>query len=71
MNGSRRVMTIAILAAMALQACTLPGAATPTPMLGEPPLGPLSLYLSTGGDDANDCLSEATACRTLYNAFRL
>jgi len=59
-----------LLCALLLQACT-PVGGTPTPMLGEPPLAPLTLYVSTSGDDSNDCLSEAAACRTVYNAIRL
>lgn len=54
---------------LVLQACSLPG--TATPMLGEPPLGPLTLYVSTSGNDDNDCLSEASSCLTLYRALTI
>ncbi len=50
-----------------LSACTLPA---PTPVLGDPPRR-LELYVSTSGNYSNDCLSEATACPTLYEALRL
>ena len=42
---------------------------TPTPGLGDPVLAPLDLYVSTTGNDTNDCLSETMACKTLYAAF--
>jgi hypothetical protein len=50
--------------------CNLP---TPTPepepSLGEPPVM-LILFVATDGDDSNDCLSEETACLTVWGAIR-
>ena len=71
MQRLRHHLAILLLVALGLQACTLPGGVTPTPIFGEPPLGPLTLYVSTSGDDSNDCRSEAEACRTVYNAMRV
>lgn len=65
---SKAVFVILCLAII-LSACNLPTTATPTPMLGEPPRI-LDLYVSTSGDDSNDCLSESTACRSVDGALR-
>lgn len=37
-------------------------------MLGDP-VRVIQLYVSTSGNDSNDCLSEATACLTVYRAL--
>jgi hypothetical protein len=68
----RLISAITALALAAL-ACTVPDeiveairrlpTITPTP-------APLTLYVATTGNDSNDCLSEATACLTLYGANR-
>ncbi|HTX89866.1 MAG TPA: right-handed parallel beta-helix repeat-containing protein [Anaerolineales bacterium] len=55
---------LAILVLFA-QACSMPGTGTPTPTAS----GPLTLYVSTTGNDANNCQSLATACQTLYRAI--
>jgi hypothetical protein len=51
---------------MFLSACNLP--VTPTPILDDP-IRVFEYYVSTGGNDTNDCLSEATACRHVYAAL--
>ncbi|MBN2386889.1 MAG: right-handed parallel beta-helix repeat-containing protein [Anaerolineales bacterium] len=64
-------MTAAIwltILAVLIQACG--PTATPTPVLGEPPIAPPDLYVSTTGDDSNDCLSESMACLTIQEAMR-
>jgi hypothetical protein len=50
--------------AIVISACSMP---TPTPMLDEP-VRSTQLYVSTSGNDSNDC-SEANPCLTLYRAL--
>jgi Putative metal-binding motif/Right handed beta helix region len=58
--------SMALCLSILLAACTLP---TPTPT-ATPATAPLTLYVATTGNDSNDCLSEATACLTVYGANR-
>jgi len=60
---------IVLCLAIFLSACNMPATGTPTPMLGEPPRV-FELYVSTGGNDSNDCLSEAMACLSVESALR-
>lgn len=59
---------------MALSACTRTTTPTPTPtgVLGDPvtALPSIDLYVSTSGNDDNDCQSETTACLTIAAAMR-
>jgi hypothetical protein len=70
-NPPRPIIWILVIG-LALSACNLPAIAldpTPTPHVGEPPVM-LTLYVTLSGDDSNDCLSEETACQTLWEAIR-
>ncbi|MBN2118744.1 MAG: right-handed parallel beta-helix repeat-containing protein [Anaerolineales bacterium] len=70
MFSRKKIVSIIVLClTIILSACNLPATGTPTPMLGEPPRI-LDLYVSTSGDDANDCLSEPTACLSVEGALR-
>lgn len=70
-NPPRPIIWILVIG-LALSACNLPAIAldpTPTPHVGEPPVM-LTLFVSLDGVDSNDCLSEETACRSLWEAIR-
>jgi len=65
----RQILLNAVLClALVLSACNLPAPVTATPILGEP-VRIVDYYVSTSGNDANDCLSEATACQYIYTAL--
>jgi hypothetical protein len=59
-------LRVTLCLAMFLSACNLP--ITPTPILDDP-IRVFEYYVSTSGNDTNDCLSEATACRNVYTAL--
>jgi hypothetical protein len=70
-NPPRPIVWVLVIG-LAISACNLPAITlppTPTPHLGAPP-ELLTLYVKLDGDDSNDCLSEETACRTLWEAIR-
>jgi hypothetical protein len=63
----QNLFSMVLCLAIVLSACNLP--VTPTPILDEP-IRVFEYYVSTTGNDANDCLSEATACLSVYAALR-
>lgn len=63
----QNLSSLILCLALVLSACNLP--VTPTPILDDP-IRVFEYYVSTTGNDTNDCLSEATACLSVYAALR-
>ncbi len=60
MKGNLRIVLVALIATGFIMACNL---------LDEVVRGSGNWYVSTMGNDSNDCLSEMTACRTIQAAI--
>ena len=65
-----RLLPLALIIALGISACVLPSIGMdPTPELGEPP-ELYDLFVSLDGNDSNDCLSEETACLSVWAAIQ-